>query len=340
MKKTFGKIPIYKGDWAEGVTVKEKFRFTYKGSEFQALRDDLTTPPLDNDYNLNEGWIYISNGTDAYRAAEKIANNAAEIEKLKEVDESLKSDITSVDEKLTEHIDYANSKFDHINDTLSSQEDADVVHDTRILELEKAQWPLMLTLDLTPSLLEYTGVLQVVSAKYTVKHKGALKLPNTLKLTQDGAVVTTDPAKEDTAAITVNKLGNTTIQLSATAHSYYGYHSEKEDDIISATISKTIQMVLPIYAGFGTSAESVKTDSNKLSVRTSAAGTYTKTCQSDNQNFYILVPRTFATLTSFTMGGAPFVMETSDITLGGYEYKQYKSGAVYNTGATVNIKAS
>ena len=43
---------------------------------------------------------------------------------------------------------------------------------------------------------------------------------------------------------------------------------------------------------------------------------------------------------SFTMGGAPFVMETNDITLGDYEYKQYKSGAVYNTGATVNIKAS
>ena len=99
-------------------------------------------------------------------------------------------------------------------------------------------------------------------------------------------------------------------------------------------------MVLPIYAGFGTSAEGVKTVANKLSIRTSAAGTYTKTCQANGQNFYILVPRTFATLTSFTMGGAPFVMETSDITLGGYEYKQYKSGAVYNTGATVNIKAS
>ena len=99
-------------------------------------------------------------------------------------------------------------------------------------------------------------------------------------------------------------------------------------------------MVLSIYAGFGTSAEGVKTAANKLSVRTSAAGTYNKTCQADGQNFYILVPRTFATLTSFTMGGAPFVMETSDITLGDYEYKQYKSGAVYNTGATVNIKAS
>ena len=301
MKKTFGKIPIYKGDWSEGVTVKEKFRFTYRGSEFQALRDGLTTAPLNNSDILNDGWIYISNGTDAYRAAEKIQANANNIANLKS---------------------------------------ADVVHDSRILELEKSQFPLVVTLDLSNTPLEYTGEEQTVSVSYAVKHKEVLKMPKTLSLTQDGVVITDDPAKEDSAAITVNKLGNTIIKLSATAHSYYDYHSDKTDDIISASVQKTIQMVLPIYAGFGTSADSVKTAENKLNVRTSAAGTYTKTCQVDGQNFYILVPRTFATLTSFTMGGAPFVMETSDITLGDYEYKQYKSGAVYNTGATVNIKAS
>lgn len=301
MKKTFGKIPIYKGDWREGVTVKEKFRFTYRGSEFQALRDGLTTAPLNDSDQLNDGWIYISNGTDAYRAAEKIQANADDIASLKSVD---------------------------------------VVHDSRILELEKSQFPLVVTLDLSNTLLEYTGEEQTVSVSYAVKHKGVLKLPKTLSLTQDEVVITNDPAKEDTAPITVNKLGDTVVKLSSTAHSYYDYHSDKTDDIISASVQKTIQMVLPIYAGFGTSAEGVKTNANKLSVRTSAAGTYTNTCQADGQNFYILVPRTFTTLTSFTMGGAPFVMETSDITLGDYEYKQYKSGAVYNTGATVNIKAS
>lgn len=301
MKKTFGKIPIYKGDWSEGVTVKEKFRFTYRGSEFQALRDGLTTAPLNDSDQLNDGWIYISNGTDAYRAAGKIQVNANDIASLKS---------------------------------------ADVVHDSRILELEKSQFPLVVTLDLSNTLLEYTGEEQTVSVSYTVKHKGVLKLPKTLSLTQDEVVITNDPAKEDTAPITVNKLGDTVVKLSATAHSYYDYHSDKTDDIISASVQKTVQMVLPIYAGFGTSADSVKTVANKLSVRTSAAGTYAKTCQADGQNFYILAPRTFATLTSFTMGGTPFVMETSDITLGDYEYKQYKSGAVYNTGATVNIKAS
>lgn len=301
MKKTFGKIPIYKGDWKEGVTVKEKFRFTYRGSEFQALRDGLTTAPLNDSDQLNDGWIYISNGTDAYRAAGKIQANTNDIASLKS---------------------------------------ADVVHDSRILELEKSQFPLVVTLDLSNTLLEYTGEEQTVSVSYTVKHKGVLKLPKTLSLTQDGVVITDDPAKEDTAPITVNKLGDTVVKLSATAHSYYDYNSDKTDDIISTSVQKIVQMVLPIYAGFGTSADDVKSDVNKLSVRTSAAGTYAKTCQADGQNFYILVPRTFSTLTSFTMGGAPFVMETSDITLGDCEYKQYKSGSVYNTGATVNIKAS
>ena len=301
MKKTFGKIPIYKGDWRESVTVKEKFRFTYRGSEFQALRDGLTTAPLNDSDQLNDGWIYISNGTDAYRAAEKIQANANDIASLKS---------------------------------------ADVVHDSRILELEKSQFPLVVTLDLSNTLLEYTGEEQTISASYNVKHKGVLKLPKTLSLTQDGVVITDDPAKEDTAPITVNKLGDTVVKLSATAHSYYDDSSSLTDDIITASVQKTVQMVLPIYAGFGTSADDVKTDANKLSVRKSAAGTYAKTCQADGQSFYILVPRTFATLTSFTMGGAPFVMKTSDITLGDYEYKQYKSGAVYNTGATVNIKAS
>ena len=144
MKKTFGKIPIYKGDWREGVTVKEKFRFTYRGSEFQALRDGLTTAPLNDSDILNDGWIYISNGTDAYRAAEKIQANANDIANLKS---------------------------------------ADVVHDSRILELEKSQFPLVVTLDLSNTLLEYTGEEQTVSVSYTVKHKGVLKLPKTLSLT-------------------------------------------------------------------------------------------------------------------------------------------------------------
>lgn len=214
--------------------------------------------------------------------------------------------------------------------------------DSRILELEKSQWPLVVTLDLSSELLEYTGTDQSVNATYRVKHKGALKKPNALTLTKDGLDLGVAVVEENTTSVTVNKLGTTEFVLTANAHSYYGYNSEETSDIISGSVTKKVQMVLPIYAGFGTSSTDVITEANKLSVRTSAAGAYSKTAAADGVNFFILVPATFQRLTSFTMGGAPFVMETSEITAGEFnkEYVQYKSGAVYNTGATVNIKAS
>ena len=62
------------------------------------------------------------------------------------------------------------------------------------------------------------------------------KLPKTLSLTQDGVVITDAPAKEDNTSITVNKLGDTVVKLSATAHSYYEDSSSLTDDIISASI--------------------------------------------------------------------------------------------------------
>lgn len=212
--------------------------------------------------------------------------------------------------------------------------------DSRVLELEKSQWPLELTLGLSSELLEYTNEFIPISVNYSVKHKGELKVPITLTLTKDGVDVGASVTSSSRVTLTVNKLGITEFILTATAHSYYDNNSEETSDIIESTISKKLQMVLPIYAGFGTSATSVKTDANKLSVRTSAVGTYSATCKADGQNYFILVPVGFGTLTSFTMGGAPFVMETSNITLGDYQYKQYKSGAVYNTGAIVNIKVS
>ena len=214
--------------------------------------------------------------------------------------------------------------------------------ESRILELEKSQWPLVLTLELSSELIEYTNVNQPITVTYKVYHKGALKTPNTLTLTQDGVDLKAEVVQSKAMAVNVNKLGITEFILKAKAHSYYDHNSAETSDIIENTISKKLQMVLPIYAGFGKSATDVVVDDNKLSVRTSAAGTYSKTAAADGVNFFILVPATFTKLTSFTMGGAPFVMETSTITAGKFNqsYIQYKSGATYNTGATINIKAS
>ena len=156
---------------------------------------------------------------------------------------------------------------------------------SRILELEKSQWPLELTLALSSELLEYTGEDKPITVTYSVKHNGALKMPSTLTLTKDGVDLKAQVTQSNSITVNVNKLGITEFILNATAHSYYGDSSEETSDIIENTIRKNVQMVLPIYAGFGTSAEVVKTVANKLSVRTSAAGTYTKTCQANGQNF-------------------------------------------------------
>ncbi|MGM9734507.1 MAG: hypothetical protein ACI3YT_10375 [Prevotella sp.] len=336
MKKTFGKIPIYKGDWSSGVTVKEKFRFTYKGSEFQALRDDLITPPLNDENELNEGWIYISNGTDAWLASERIDANKAAIEETKQalVDEVLRA--KEAEETLQSNIETA------VSEEKAGREATDEVHDSRLLELEKSQWPLVVTLDLSSELLEYTGADQSVNATYRVKHKGVLKKPNTMTLTRDGVDLGVAVVQENVTPVTVNKLGTTEFVLTAKAHSYYGYHSEETADIITGTAKKNVRMELPIYAGFGTSHADMMVDSNKLSVRTSASGTYTKTNTADGKNFIILIPATLTQPTSFTMGGAPFVMEVSKVVAGKFSanYWQYKSGAIYNSGATVNIKVS
>lgn len=229
-----------------------------------------------------------------------------------------------------------------LSEEVTRSTEVDQISNSRILELEKSQWPLELTLILSSELLEYTGTDNPITVTYTVEHKGLLKMPNTLTLTKDRVDLKAEVTQSKSITVNVNKLGTTEFVLKANAHSYYDNDSDETSDIIENTTIKNLRMVLPIYAGFGNTATDVAVEANKLSVRTSAVGTYTKTATKDGVNFFILVPSTFSELTSFTMGGAPFVMETSIITTGEFNqnYKQYKSGATYNTGANVNIKAS
>lgn len=102
----------------------------------------------------------------------------------------------------------------------------------------------------------------------------------------------------------------------------------------------TLNARYPIYYGFGSSPESVAVDANKLSARTSAAGTYNDMATADGQHFYILVPTDINALSNFTMGGAPYVMNSSTKNIDGINYRIYTSGAVYNSGATVSVVAS
>lgn len=217
---------------------------------------------------------------------------------------------------------------EEVNSSLKGLKDADTQHESRLLALEQSEWPLSLELSLTPSLLEYTGSEKDVSVSWKVSRKGAELVPTALAIKQDGVAQTAGLAASGSINAKVNKLGDTLFEISVTA------------DSMQKTVVSKLTMVLPIYCGFGTSETDVAVDANKLSPRTSANGTYAKTSAKDNVNFIILVPKTLPGLSSFTMGGAPFVMITSSVVINNHGYYMYKSGGIYMSGTTVKVQAS
>lgn len=195
-------------------------------------------------------------------------------------------------------------------------------------ELQNTVFPLEVSLSLDKSLLEYTGSEQSIKATYSIKRKGSPITPTALALSVDGSLVSIDVKQADTVTIKVNKEGETQIILTA-----------KHGDLVKSALSK-VTMVLPIYYGFGTTETDIAIAANKLSPRLSASETYAKTSAKDDVNFIILAPKTLPKLNNFTMGGAPFVMETSSVTINGKDYYMYKSGGVYMSGITVRVHAS
>ena len=200
--------------------------------------------------------------------------------------------------------------------------------DSSLKELQNTVFPLEVSLSLDKPLLEYTGSEQSIKATYSIKRKGSPITPTALALSVDGSLVSIDVKQADTVTIKVNKEGETQIILTA-----------KHGDLVKSATSK-VTMVLPIYYGFGTKETDIAIAANKLSPRLSASGTYAKTSAKDDVNFIILAPKTLPKLTNFTMGGAPFVMETSSVSINGKDYYMYKSGGIYMSGIEVKVQAS
>ncbi len=200
--------------------------------------------------------------------------------------------------------------------------------DSSLKELQNTVFPLQVSLSLDKTLLEFTGTDQTVKASYSIKRKDVAITPTSLALSINGVMKDIDIKASDTISIEVNKEGESTLVLTA-----------KHDDLIKSATTKVV-MVLPIYFGFGTSEVDVAIAGNKQGPRTSAAGVYEKTSAKDRVNFIILVPKTLPKLSSFTMGGAPFVMITSSVVINGKDYYMYKSGGVYMSGTTVRVQAS
>lgn len=250
-----------------------------------------------------------------------------------------KANTTDVDEALAKKADKETmntelaKKFDKVSVVQETGTATDKVMSQKVVtdnltELQNTVFPLEVSLSLDKPLLEYTGSEQSIKATYSIKRKGSPVTPTALALSVDGSLVSIDVKQADTVTVKVNKEGETQIILTA-----------KHGDLVKSASSK-VTMVLPIYYGFGTTETDIAIAANKLSPRLSASGTYAKTSAKDDVNFIILAPKTLPKLNNFTMGGAPFVMETTSVTINGKDYYMYKSGAIYMNGATVNVQAN
>ena len=250
-----------------------------------------------------------------------------------------KANIADVDEALAKKADKETmntelaKKFDKVSVVQETGKATDKVMSQKVVtdnltELQNTVFPLEVSLSLDKPLLEYTGSEQSIKATYSIKRKGSPITPTALDLSVDGSLVSIDVKQADTVTIKVNKEGETQIILTA-----------KHGDLVKSATNK-VTMVLPIYYGFGTTETDIAIAANKLSPRLSASGTYAKTSAKDDVNFIILAPKTLPKLNNFTMGGAPFVMETTSVTINGKDYYMYKSGAIYMTGATLNVQAN
>lgn len=257
----------------------------------------------------------------------------ADIVKAQEDNIGKKADKAAVDAELDKkaNAEEVASKFTEEKKRVDSELDkkADKAEvDSSLKELQNTVFPLQVSLSLDKPLLEYTGSEQSIKATYSIKRKGSPITPTALALSVDGSLVSIDVKQADTVTIKVNKEGETQIILTA-----------KHGDLVKSATSK-VTMVLPIYYGFGTKETDIAIAANKLSPRLSASGTYAKTSAKDDVNFIILAPKTLPKLTNFTMGGAPFVMETTSVVINGKDYYMYKSGGVYMSGTTVRVQAS
>ena len=103
------------------------------------------------------------------------------------------------------------------------------------------------------------------------------------------------------------------------------------------TASTRVNAYYPTYYGFGVEYSDVLSNKNLLS---SAKRTYTDTANADGVYYYILVPDGVSKPSSFTMGGAPFNMGSTNEAINGVNYTVFKSGSVFNNGGSVNIVAA
>lgn len=330
--------PHYKGEFGSIYEVNKKF----------------PTGGVDGDFVVIEGWAHYWNAdratwcVNAERDSywDELVTNISNSQKSIKDALGKKADSATIDAELVKVRASISTEVQERKDAIAAEAKArkesivqelgeaeDKVISQKVVtenfvELQNTVFPLQVSLSLDKTLLEFTGNDQTVKVSYSIKRKDTLVTPSSLVLSINGMLKDIDIKSSDTVSVEVHKEGESTLVLTA-----------KYDELVKSATAKVV-MVLPIYFGFGTSEVDVAIAGNKLEPRTSAAGVYEKTSTKDKVNFIILVPKTLPKLSSFTMGGAPFVMITSSVVINGKDYYMYKSGGVYMSGTTVRVQAS
>ncbi len=181
--------------------------------------------------------------------------------------------------------------------------------------------------------LNVSCIYKNVATTVTITANATGITPETLKIIEDSLSGAVLQSGNNVKTLTANK----TFTLTSNTKNLYGLATYQGLEFSGLVV---LNARYPIYYGFGDSPEEVAIHENILSARVSAAATYNDTATADGQHFYILVPTDINALSNFTMGGAPYVMNSSIKDIGGVNYHIYESGAVYNSGATVSVVAS
>lgn len=233
------------------------------------------------------------------------------------VTDDLQQQITQLTNKHNNEVKAINN---HIAEHETAQAEYEKTTDAKLLVLSLGA---KTTLTISPNVI-YKGVETSITLKASINIDDAI---DNLILYRGQQQIAS--SKEHTLSHPVKVSTFSDIQFRAETH-YKG---------LILPISAVLYARYPIYCGFGSNINDVKNDAHKLSARTSAAGTYKARNTKNSQRYYILVPSDISALSNFTMGGAPYVMNSRKETIDKIEYKVYESGAVYDANAEVNITA-
>lgn len=176
----------------------------------------------------------------------------------------------------------------------------------------------------------YKGVATNVTVTGTFSATDSSLTPTSIEIKQGStSVVSATNAKTTSKVVSLNTTTNTTA-----------YTTNATVNGVALTHTVNVNARYPIYYGFSTSVPTTAafTGSTKVGATTTASREYSGTCSANSSHFYVLIPSDITVPTTFTMGGAPFVMNKSTATLGGVSYTILESGSIYNNGATVNVK--